>query len=247
METVKLLQEIGLNQYEAEAYFSLLAHGPLTGYELGKRSAVPLSRSYEILERLSTRGLALRQPGDPPRYVAEQFQRFLAGVRARTTATLDMLAETLAATAAPDVSSEFWVARGETQVLDRLRSRIAAATWRLDLVMPRAYASVLSPLLARAPAEGRRVFVAETGTMPTLVLALADNRLALAGTLDGTGHCQALVGEQPALQALLRAYFSRPVVPAATAVVSPAAAPDWVDWETRKQRHLWQASAARCA
>ena len=34
-----LLQRIGLNKYEAEAYLALLAEGPLTGYELGKRSA----------------------------------------------------------------------------------------------------------------------------------------------------------------------------------------------------------------
>ena len=65
---VELLQRVGLNKYEAEAYFALLADGPLTGYELGKRSSVPLSKSYETLERLTRRGLALVQPGDPPRY-----------------------------------------------------------------------------------------------------------------------------------------------------------------------------------
>ena len=150
METVKLLQEIGLSQYEAEAYFSLLANGPLTGYELGKRSAVPLSRSYEILERLSGRGLALRQPGDPPRYAAEEFSRFLAAVRARTATTLDTLAAALAAAASPHPSTEFWVVRGEAQVLARLRTGIADATRRLDLVIPRRYAALLSPVLARA-------------------------------------------------------------------------------------------------
>jgi predicted transcriptional regulator len=53
MTTVELLQQIGLNKYEAEAYYTLLANEPLTGYELGKRSQVPLSRSYEVLERLT--------------------------------------------------------------------------------------------------------------------------------------------------------------------------------------------------
>jgi hypothetical protein len=245
MEAVTLLQEIGLNQYEAEAYFSLVAEGPLTGYELGKRSAVPLSRSYEILERLTTRGLALRQPGDPPRYAAAAFPRFLAAVRERTTRTLDTLADALAIAASPQPWQEFWVVRGEANILDRLRVLIVDAAHRLDLLLPSIYAAPLSPLLACAPSEGRRVFALPAEGAPSLVLASIDDRLVLAGTLDGAGHCQAVTGEHPALQALLRAYFSRPVA-SATPVAAPIV-PDWVDWETRKQRQLWQISAARSA
>ena len=48
---VDLLQRVGLNKYEAEAYLALLTDGPLTGYEFGKRSSVPLSKSYETLEQ----------------------------------------------------------------------------------------------------------------------------------------------------------------------------------------------------
>src|SRR5919106_2386987 len=93
---VDLLQRVGLNKYEAEAYLALLADGPLTGYELGKRSAVPLAKSYETLERLTRRGLALVQPGDPPRYVAERPERFVAQTRAEQASVLMALASTLA-------------------------------------------------------------------------------------------------------------------------------------------------------
>src|SRR6266545_1755318 len=92
---VDLLQRVGLNKYEAEAYAALLRHGPLTGYELGKRSDVPLSRSYEILERLAGKGLALVQPGDPPHYAAEPPEQFLDRTRTATTTTLDALARAL--------------------------------------------------------------------------------------------------------------------------------------------------------
>jgi sugar-specific transcriptional regulator TrmB len=67
MLLIELLQQIGLNKYEAEAYITLLAEGPPTGYELGKRSAVPLSQSYEILERLTQKGLVPIKPADPVR------------------------------------------------------------------------------------------------------------------------------------------------------------------------------------
>jgi hypothetical protein len=43
MTAIELLQQIGLNKYEAEAYYTLLSEGPLTGYELGKRSLSPVS------------------------------------------------------------------------------------------------------------------------------------------------------------------------------------------------------------
>src|SRR5215467_3797453 len=109
MATVELLQQIGLNKYEAEAYYALLVRGPLTGYEVGKYSQVPGSRSYEILERLMEKGFALVQPGDPPRYSAQEpgvvFERFHTTMEA----TLDTLATSLASLSRADRMDEFWV------------------------------------------------------------------------------------------------------------------------------------------
>src|SRR5829696_2784766 len=114
---IDLLQRVGLNKYEAEAYAALLRYGPLTGYELGKRSGVPLSRSYEILERLTARGLALVQPGDPPRYIAEAPEQFLGRTRATTTATLDALEQALAELGTAATPEGFWVIRGQEPIL----------------------------------------------------------------------------------------------------------------------------------
>src|SRR5258708_38655453 len=94
--SIDLLQEIGLNKYEAEAYFTLLTQGPLTGYELGKRSQVPLSRSYDVLERLSQKGLALIQPGEPARYLALEPSLLLGQVRSTMEQNLRELASSLA-------------------------------------------------------------------------------------------------------------------------------------------------------
>src|SRR5213082_711391 len=116
MTEIELLQQIGLNKYEAEAYYTLLAEGPLTGYELGKRSQVPLSRSYEILERLSQKGLVLVQPGDPPRYAAQEARLFLGALRATQSATLDALAEALAGLPRSRSGDEFWVLRGRRAI-----------------------------------------------------------------------------------------------------------------------------------
>src|SRR5437773_3504867 len=127
MTPIELLQQIGLNKYEAEAYYALLAHGPLTGYELGKRSPVPLSRSYEILERLMEKGLALVQPGDPPRYMAQDYQQFLAQVRSTMESTLGALTTSLAAMPMDASVNEFWVLRKRQNILAQAQAMIESA------------------------------------------------------------------------------------------------------------------------
>lgn len=242
MDAVDLLQQLGLNKYEADAYYTLLAEGPLTGYELGKRSQVPLSRSYEILERLTHRGLALQQPGDPPRYAAEEYARVLGAMRGTITQTLDALAAMLATLPRHDASGEFWVLRGRRNILARLRALIGEARHTLSLSLPTAYLPQLAEALSAAP-TGRRLASPPAGAQGTeeIVLALADGRAALAGTLSPETRCQAIGGANPALLALVHRHFDAPT---ADPLPHPAGAPpsSWLDWEARKQRRLWRLS-----
>src|SRR5205823_10086355 len=60
---------LGLNEYESRVYRALLAESPVTAYRLGKLSGVPLSRVYEIANRLVKKGAAICESGDPARYV----------------------------------------------------------------------------------------------------------------------------------------------------------------------------------
>src|SRR5436190_20083056 len=154
---IDLLQRVGLNKYEAEAYAALLRYGPLTGYELGKRSEVPLSRSYEILERLAAKGLALVQPGEPPRYAAEPPEQFLDRTRAATTATLDALAHALADAGPSAIPEGFWVVRGQEHILAHANGCIARAQRTLALRIAPAQGVFVADALAQARARGCRV------------------------------------------------------------------------------------------
>jgi HTH-type transcriptional regulator, sugar sensing transcriptional regulator len=256
MTAIELLQQIGLNKYEAEAYFTLLSDGPLTGYELGKRSRVPLSRSYEILERLAQRGLALVQPGDPPRYSASEPQQFLGQVRSTMSATLDDLTSALASLSRPDTSAEFWVLRGQQHILARTRALIASAQQSIYLELPRAeassrpYSTELVDMLALARASGCRVFQSATirgDTGSELVLLLIDGREALVGTLEPAERCQVVTSANKALVAALDGYFAQQMSP--VHIISSGDAQqdeqlDWVAWENRKQRRLWRLSTS---
>ena len=68
MDLVDAMSRFGFTKYESLAYAALLKWGPVTGYELGKRSGVPLSKSYVTLRRLVEKGAAVVEQADPPRY-----------------------------------------------------------------------------------------------------------------------------------------------------------------------------------
>ena len=69
-DLVSLLRSIGLNQYEARTYASLLLFGDLTAGELSNRAGLPRPRVYDIVNGLVKKGFVLVQPGRPVKYRA---------------------------------------------------------------------------------------------------------------------------------------------------------------------------------
>jgi predicted transcriptional regulator len=244
---IDLLQRVGFNKYEAEAYAALLQHGPLTGYELGKRSGVPLSRSYEILERLTSKGLALVQPGDPPRYVAEAPRQLLDRTRTDMTATLDALAGALAELEQATVPDGFWVVRGRDHILAHARTLIAQAQRTLAVSIALAQIADVELALVQARARGCRVLQAPIDPRAegvATVLLVADDHEGMVGTLAPADRCQAVSGANPGFIAVLGRFVAPQLVFASgrTAEAAPATQRtpplDWLDWEERKQRRL---------
>jgi sugar-specific transcriptional regulator TrmB len=248
MTTIEQLQQIGLNKYEAEAYYTLLIHKPLTGYEVGKRSQVPLSRSYEILERLVEKGLALVQPGDPPRYTAQDPRQFLHRIRSEMEATLEVLTSALTTLPPPGNEGEFWVARGRQHIFARLHALIEGVQLTLNLSIPARYTDELTDALAQARARGCHVILSPDSHTEGLI-ALRDNEEALVGTLAPAETCQVIVSTNQVLVHALRGYFTAsqythsPLIGSVPAPVdSEPQDRDWIDWEAHKQQRLWKLS-----
>jgi HTH-type transcriptional regulator, sugar sensing transcriptional regulator len=243
---IELLQQIGLSKYDAEAYYALLQHGPLTGYELGKRSGVPLSRSYEILERLHAKGLALVQPGDPPRYTAEAPEQFLARTRQATLSVIDELERGFAELARPQEAAGFWVVRGREAALAQARTRIGASTRSIMVSSATDEAQALEAALQEAQERGCRVQRMNgevfRGQNAALLLVI-DEREAMVGTLHPVADCQCVISSNSAfVTALRRSLVPFTLTPTAQAENRATANPtrpfDWLDWEDRKQRQL---------
>jgi predicted transcriptional regulator len=243
MSSLDLLQQLGFSSYEAEAYTTLLVRGPLTGYEVGKYSRVPLSRSYEILQRLQQKGIVLQQPGDPPRYLAQDPQYMLTHFRSNIEQTLDDLTLLLDHLPTLNAMPEFWVIRQRNNILTHLQNMIENAHNSIMLMIPTSYVEYINHALLKAQERGCSVVRAQPFTdraMHALLLLLIDDYQVLLGALEPTDTCQALSSTHEALLLTVQSYFDSTKTRTDTipSPVHPSSVAGWLAWEERKQRRI---------
>lgn len=69
MVAVEELRAFGLSAYEAQAYTTLLALGPVDATTLGQRAGIPFGRVYDVLHALAGRNLVQVREGRPKLFV----------------------------------------------------------------------------------------------------------------------------------------------------------------------------------
>lgn len=155
---VAALTALGFAEYEARVYVALLAQGPLSGYEVSKRSGVPRPNVYPALRRLTERGavvtLAARRGAlYQARPAAEVLERLAREQRARLEAATAALARLERPTDEPLATA----LAGEEELVTRARRLVAAAEARLFLAVVPATAGLLVDEVDRAVARGVQV------------------------------------------------------------------------------------------
>ncbi|MFP4626595.1 MAG: TrmB family transcriptional regulator [Natronomonas sp.] len=139
------LTDLGLSEYEARAYRSLLQTGPTTAKELSRVSDVPMGRIYDVLNTIEQYNLVRSQSASrPKKYVAVEpdtgLDRLIEDKRRELEARLDQyesiteeLTEELERS--EPVEESFWtVAIGAEQAVDLLVERIATADQEMVMV-----------------------------------------------------------------------------------------------------------------
>ena len=139
------LQDLGLSEYEARAFRSLLQTGPTSAKDLSRASDVPMGRIYDVLNTLETYGLIRSQTASrPKKYVAVEpetaLDRLLADKKEELEAKakqyegiVEELGEKLES--AEPVDEPFWTAAvGPEETLDLLLERLSAADERISVV-----------------------------------------------------------------------------------------------------------------
>ncbi|MCK5151639.1 MAG: TrmB family transcriptional regulator [Candidatus Thorarchaeota archaeon] len=79
--TLKALKELGLTEYEVQAYVALVDGGMMSASDISTKSGVPFSRVYDVLGRLEEKGFIQIQRGRPTIYVAKSPQEIVRLVR----------------------------------------------------------------------------------------------------------------------------------------------------------------------
>lgn len=139
------LRDLGLSEYEARAYRSLLDAGPTTAKELSRASDVPMGRIYDVLSSLVTHNLARSQSASrPKKYVAVEPDTALNRLLDDKMAELEEQAEQYEAIvddltneldATEPVEEGFWTAAvGSEESIDLLVERLDAADDRIVMV-----------------------------------------------------------------------------------------------------------------
>jgi sugar-specific transcriptional regulator TrmB len=139
------LRDLGLSEYEARAYRSILRTGPTTAKELSDASDVPMGRIYDVLNALEQHSLVRSQTaGRPKKYAPVEpdtglnrlFESKREELRTRIDryeATVEELTDELDAT--DPVDGDFWTAAvGMEASVDLLIERLAAAEESLVVV-----------------------------------------------------------------------------------------------------------------
>jgi HTH-type transcriptional regulator, sugar sensing transcriptional regulator len=67
---VKMIKKLGLCEYEAKCYLALFERQSLTVGEISKLASIPRTSTYEALDKLMAKGLAVSIPGETKRYSA---------------------------------------------------------------------------------------------------------------------------------------------------------------------------------
>jgi HTH-type transcriptional regulator, sugar sensing transcriptional regulator len=165
----RILQDLGLTDYEMKAYISLLQKPGVSASEVSKESDVPVSKIYEVLGNLERKGWVESQHTRPSKYFPKSPSTALQALRLRMHAEFqeneDQLLQELMPLYEKKETQErpdIWIVRGDYNILAKVRESISRCKKEILVVIPPALNDVIDlviPVLADMKASGINVRV----------------------------------------------------------------------------------------
>lgn len=154
-EIVQLLLKLGLTEYEAKAYLSLLKENPVNGYSLSKNSGIPRSRIYDILQSLIVKGLVFKSLDDASKFYPLDLELFLNRVERESQEVLTSF-KTLVVSYLGSRSDAGSIKQiiGQDNIIKIARDMIAGARQRISLYIWEPEAELFYPTLIKASSRG---------------------------------------------------------------------------------------------
>jgi len=141
-QSVELLQQLGLKEYEAKSFVALSRLPKATAKDISDVSDVPRTRVYDAIRVLEAKGLVEIQHSNPQQYRAVKIDEAAATLREEFESRTEELADSLSAIDAvslededEEVSHEVWSLSGSTAIRNRTKSLFEDADEEIVLVL----------------------------------------------------------------------------------------------------------------
>lgn len=139
----KLCEHVGLSEYEAKVYVSLVTKGPSKARKLSAICGVPRTKVYGVLKKLIESGLVIETPEEPRRFVptppVDAFKAYLQSFEKKANelywilSFLEVTYEKMKTTTKPQ-REEAWIIRGRPEILQRVHEMLSQAEKFVDIM-----------------------------------------------------------------------------------------------------------------
>lgn len=121
MESLKLLQKLGLTEYQARAYLSLARLGPSTVREIVIDSKLPRNKAYESLQKLEETSKVISLPVSPKKYKINNPELFKEEINDLNKSVNDLI-KIIENPKVKEFKELFWVIQGKKAIEEKLAS-----------------------------------------------------------------------------------------------------------------------------
>jgi HTH-type transcriptional regulator, sugar sensing transcriptional regulator len=149
----KAMEDLGLTSYEIRVYTSLLDSGAMTASDISKKSGVPYSKIYEVLNTLEEKGWLESDSSRPQKFYPKSPSTALEVTRARYDNRFRESQGTIVNELMPLYTKsgikerpEIWVATGIMNIASKVNEIIQGSQQELLVALPHAAESVARPL-----------------------------------------------------------------------------------------------------
>ncbi|WP_227355881.1 TrmB family transcriptional regulator [Haladaptatus salinisoli] len=142
-QSIELLQQLGLKEYEAGCFVALARLPKGTAKEISETSEVPRTRVYDAIRVLESKGLVEIQHSNPQQFRAVPIEEAAKTLRQEYESRTDTLVEALENIdpTVPDsdeeITHEVWALSGVTPIRNRTQQLIDAAGQEIVLIVGR--------------------------------------------------------------------------------------------------------------
>lgn len=127
------MTDLGFTQYEARAYICLLQNFPATRYEISKKSGIPRSAIYDVIQRLETFGAVNAISSKPEKYVPLPPDKFVELLENRYNSKIKEFYDSVANLEVEIESENLWNITGYNNMILKAKEMITNAQHQIYL------------------------------------------------------------------------------------------------------------------